>query len=119
MKNNLLVAGLIITLFGCVSKPDICFSALECADKVTYRIQNHLYLNEDHIGKRAVVKIKLDDHTNIEQIIIVENNAGQGFEKAIIEAVSMAFPYEALLALPEHEYEKIKSIKLTVTPYHK
>ena len=99
-----------------LSSNDECISALDCAEQISYRFQNNLYLNKNHIGKKTVVKINLDDRANIEQVTIVENSADEQFERAVIDAVTMTFPYEALLELPENEYEKIKTIKLTVIP---
>ena len=116
LKNVILVFGIVINLLGCVSNNDECISALDCGKHLSYRVQNNLHLNKNHIGKKAVVKISLDDRANIEQVTIVENSADEQFERAVIDAVTMTFPYEALLELPESEYKKIKTIKLTVIP---
>lgn len=116
MKNVIIAFGIVIHLLGCVSNNDECISALDCGEHLSYRVQNNLHLNKNHIGKKAVVKISLDDRANIEHVTIVENSADEQFERAVIDAVTMAFPYEALLELPESEYKKIKTIKLTVIP---
>ncbi|GAB3524455.1 MULTISPECIES: cell envelope integrity protein TolA [Photobacterium] len=112
-----LYAFLPLLLASCSSQ-DVkqCVDIQSCGAHIHNNIQSHLVISNADIGKTVTLRFLLNDDTEIIKTEIIESSGDERFDYSVINAVNKSFPDEQLLELSSADYEKVRKVKLTVSP---
>ncbi|MGF1733581.1 cell envelope integrity protein TolA [Photobacterium kasasachensis] len=112
-----LLSLLPLILASCTSQSiNHCVDVPSCGARIHQKISSHLVVNESDIDKQVMLRFTLGDETEIKVIEVIDSSGDERFDNAVVNAVKKSFPDNQLLKLSPVDYEKIRKVKLTVSP---